>query len=77
MVYAIPNDVERLIDSFMATGQYSNRDDVLRDALQALVRQEADLAAIREGLADIEAGRHRPFEEIDAELREQFRPTAL
>jgi hypothetical protein len=29
-------------------------------------------AAIREGLADVEAGRVQPFEEFEAEMREEF-----
>jgi predicted transcriptional regulator len=31
--------------------------------------EEATIAAIQEGIADIEFGRHRPWEEADAEFR--------
>ncbi|MCG8586718.1 MAG: type II toxin-antitoxin system ParD family antitoxin [Pirellulales bacterium] len=64
MQYEIPTDVTGLIKAQLATGAYQNEGDVLRAALEALSRQNADLAAIREGIADVEAGRTRPFEEI-------------
>lgn len=61
----------------MAVGNYGSEDDVLRDALRALYEQrravlEEDrtvVEGIRRGLADMQAGRSRPFEELDAEFR--------
>jgi predicted transcriptional regulator len=44
---------------------------VLRNALEALQQRDEDLAAITAGIADMEAGRYRPFAEIDAEFRQR------
>jgi Arc/MetJ-type ribon-helix-helix transcriptional regulator len=36
MSYPFPTDVQQLIASQMATGRYTNEDELLRDALQVL-----------------------------------------
>jgi putative addiction module CopG family antidote len=72
MSYQIPADVSGLIQAQLASGTFRNQDDVLRAALQALERQTADLAAIRAGIDDMEAGRHRPLEEFDREIRAKY-----
>jgi Arc/MetJ-type ribon-helix-helix transcriptional regulator len=40
----------------MSLGPYKSEDDLIRDALDALRRQHDDLAAIRQAIADMEAG---------------------
>jgi Arc/MetJ-type ribon-helix-helix transcriptional regulator len=80
MAYQLSSDLERLVRERMAAGGYSTEDEVLRDALSALeqfghsaedareeYRQAA--AAVREGTADMEAGRMRPLREVLAEAR--------
>ena len=42
---------------------------MLREALDALRRQDEELRAIQKGIADMEAGRYRPLDEVDAEIR--------
>ena len=69
MNYQIPTDVSGLIQAQLASGAYQDEGDVLRAALEALRRQNADLAAIRAGIEDMEAGRHRPLEEFDRDFR--------
>lgn len=69
MAYLFPPDVERLVHDEMTAGIYRTEDDLLRDAIRALREQREDLAAIRAGIADMEAGRVRPFEEVAAEIR--------
>ncbi len=69
MAYAFPPNVRQLIEEAENFGEYDSEDDVLRDALSALIRQKKDLAAIREGIADMNAGRFRPIAEVDAEIR--------
>lgn len=64
-------DVWAMVDGLLASGEYVSEAEVLRKALAALYR-EADLAAIREGIAAMEAGRYRPFEEFDAEMRNKY-----
>ena len=69
MAYPFPPDVKELVDERLATGQYRSEDDVLRDALQALKWRSAETAAIAEGVEDMEAGRYRPLDQVDADLR--------
>lgn len=69
MPYPFPPDVGQRIHSQLERGRFQTEDDVLRAAITALERENADLAAIQDGIADIEAGRFRPFAEIDAEFR--------
>lgn len=68
----IPADVESTVRAFVANGRFADEGDVLRRAMAALERQEADLAAIQEGIDDFEAGRVRPWEEVKAELDAKF-----
>jgi putative addiction module CopG family antidote len=68
--YQFPPDVEEQVKGRLASGQYANEDEVLREALRALGRQEQDVTAIREALADLEAGdRGIPFDEFVDEFR--------
>ena len=69
MPYPFPPDVEQKILTQLERGVFQTEDDVLRAAIAALEREDADRTAIREGIADIEAGRYRPFAQIDAEFR--------
>lgn len=39
--------------------------------IQSLVKQDADRLAVRKGLDDLQAGRHRPLADFDREFREQ------
>lgn len=69
MAYQFPPDLKELVNQQLATGQYGSEDDVLRDALKALKWRSAETAAIAEGIEDMEAGRYRSLDEVDAELR--------
>lgn len=69
MSYAFSPELERLVRQKLATGRYSSEDDLLLEAMRALEDREEAVAGIREGLADMEAGRTRPLCEIDAEFR--------
>ena len=42
-----------------------------QQAMQALKMQQDDIAAIQAGIEDMEAGRYRPLEDVDAELRKK------
>ncbi len=56
MLYPFPPDLQKLIEARLASGQYSNEDEVLRDALRALTDEDEDLIAVREALAEWRAG---------------------
>lgn len=65
-------EIAAKVQRFLAEGRFKNEEEVLREALAALKRREEDLADIHEGIADMEAGRGRPLEEIDKEIRAKF-----
>jgi antitoxin ParD1/3/4 len=69
MSYALSPEVERRINEQMALGHYNSADDLLIDALAALAERRDDIAAIEDGIADMDAGRMRPLEEVDAAIR--------
>jgi putative addiction module CopG family antidote len=56
MKYEFPPDVKQLVRERMASGQYASEDDVLREALQALAEEEADVIAIRQAVAEMDMG---------------------
>ena len=75
MSYQFPPDLAKLVHEQMSTRGYTSEDDVLRDALVALGQFAHDsgeiaeeyrqaVAAVNEGVADMEAGRMRPLREI-------------
>jgi Arc/MetJ-type ribon-helix-helix transcriptional regulator len=72
MSYQLPPDLYAAVQSHVASGQFATEDDVVRSALAALNRHTAEVRAIQEGLDDMEAGRFRPLEQADAELREKY-----
>lgn len=68
MSYEFPQDVNQRVTTLLQRG-YDTVDDVLRHALSALEREQQEIAAIQEGVDDMEAVRYRPLEEVDAEIR--------
>lgn len=80
MIYQLPPDIEHSIKEHMASGDYATEIDVLREALDALGRfthtpAEAEdeyrqtVAAVREGVADMNAGRMRPLRDLIKEAK--------
>ena len=69
MPESFASDIVQRIDAQVATGQFASHDEVIRAALSALEQQQEDWEAIELGITDMEAGRYRPFSQVDAELR--------
>ena len=69
MSYIFPPKLDQLVRKELATGAYRSEDEVLVEAMQALRDRDEAIAGIREGLADMDAGRVRLLDEVDAELR--------
>jgi putative addiction module CopG family antidote len=67
----LPPDLDQQIRHYVTTGQYQTEEDVLRDALRALADEQDVLDDIRQGFEDREAGRGRPLEDVDADLRKK------
>jgi Arc/MetJ-type ribon-helix-helix transcriptional regulator len=72
MPYQLPADVLDQVRQQIATGHYASEDDVLRAALDALKFQDEELAAIKAGIDDMEAGRLHLFEDVDTGIRQRF-----
>ena len=78
MAYQFPPDVAKLLRDCMAAGGYASEDEALRQALlafgefvhapgEASDEYRQSVAAVREGVADAEAGRMRPLRDVIAE----------
>jgi predicted transcriptional regulator len=79
MAYQFPPDLDKLVKGQMAAHGYTSEDDVLRDALNALGQisvapdaaseeYQQSVLAVREGLADMEAGRMVPVRNLFADI---------
>ncbi len=70
-------NLERVVNDLVKNGRYNSKSEVLREGVRLVQEREAALArldaALAQGLADVEAGRTRPldevFDEIEAELQ--------
>lgn len=69
MTYHLPSDLHELIERRISSGAYANGEDVLRDALVSLSKRDEEVQAIREGIADMEAGRVLPLRDFDRQFR--------
>jgi len=69
MAYQLPPDLEQLIHDEMRWGGYASEEELLREAFDALRARNEDWAAIEQGIADMEAGRVRPFAEAAEAIR--------
>jgi antitoxin ParD1/3/4 len=70
--------LEAVVNDLVANGRYGSKSEVLREGVRLVQEREAALAklyaALDEGIADIEAGRSRPAEDVFADLHKQFSP---
>jgi putative addiction module CopG family antidote len=74
-------EVAKFIEEQVRAGRFHSPDDAINAAItrlqaeQELLAEEiddADLAAIQEGLAQLDRGEGRPWEEVRAELRAKY-----
>ncbi|MHB8898985.1 MAG: ribbon-helix-helix domain-containing protein [Thermoguttaceae bacterium] len=72
MPYTFPPQIDRLVQDRLASGLYSSEDEVLLEAMLALQDRDQTVAAVNEGHADMEAGRVRPLQEVDMEMRKKY-----
>ncbi len=69
MTIQLPADLEERINSHLKSESGVTVSDVLRKALDALDLHEEDIAAIQEGLNDLEHGRVVPLRDFDRDFR--------
>jgi antitoxin ParD1/3/4 len=72
--------LEAVVSQLVRSGRYNSKSEVLREGVRLIQEREAKLAAldvsIARGLADAEAGRTKPAEEIFARLERKYRSMA-
>ena len=72
------NQLESYVQRLVRSGRYNSKSEVLREGVRLVQDRESRLAALDEaiarGLADKEAGRTAPLEEVAADMRELFGP---
>ena len=81
---AISVDVGKRLDAFVtkliASGRYNSKSEVLREGLRLLQERETRLAtldaALARGIADADAGRVTPAEQVFARLRAKYKAMA-
>lgn len=68
--------LEAVVNDLVANGRYNSKSEVLREGVRLVQEREAYLRQMDEGiargLADTEAGRVHPAEEVFAELRAKY-----
>ena len=73
----LPADLEQFVKATVQSGRFTSSDEAITEAVRLLrQREEAEEASvldgIRQGLADMRAGRGRPAEEVFADIRREF-----
>lgn len=68
--------LEGFVSQLVDTGRYGSKSEVIREGVRLVQDREARLAAldasIARGLADVEAGRTKPAEEVFARLEAKY-----
>jgi antitoxin ParD1/3/4 len=72
--------LEAVVNDLVANGRYNSKSEVLREGVRLVQEREAALAELMseldKGLADIEAGRTKPIEEVVERLSAKYRAMA-
>lgn len=72
--------LESYVNDLVKTGRYNSRSEVLREGVRLVEEREKRLAAldaaISRGLADADAGRGKPVQEVAAAMRAKFQKMA-
>jgi len=72
--------LETFVSKLVETGRYNSKSEVLREGVRLIQERERRLAAldaaIARGLADAEAGRTKPAEEVFGRLEQKYRAKA-
>ena len=76
MRYDFPSEIQTMIADRMATGKYASEKEVLRRALRTLAEYDETVTDIQEGMDDEAAGRLRPLNDVDDEIRRKLGFTA-
>lgn len=71
------NHLEEYVNELVTKGRYNSKSEVLREGVRLVQERETKLAAldaaIARGLADVEAGRTRPADEVFDRLEAKYK----
>ena len=74
------NVLEDFVNKLVENGRYNSKSEVLREGVRLIQDREAKLAAldaaIARGLADVEAGRTKPIDEVFDRLGAKYKKMA-
>jgi antitoxin ParD1/3/4 len=74
------NHLEEYVNELVTKGRNNSKSEVLREGVRLVQEREAKLAAldaaIARGLADVEAGRTRPADEVFDRLEAKYKAKA-
>ena len=69
--------LEKAVDDLLRNGRYNSKSEVLREGVRLVQEREAKLAAldaaIAKGIADADAGRVEPAEEVFKRLKARYK----
>lgn len=69
--------LEKVVNDLVENGRYNSKSEVLREGVRLVQERESRLReALERGLADIEAGRTKPLEEVAQRLIEKYEAMA-
>lgn len=72
--------LETYVDDLVKTGRYNSRSEVLREGVRLVEEREKRLAmldaALAQGLADVEAGRVQPLQDVADRLIAKYNKMA-
>ena len=70
------SQLEGFVAKLVETGRYNSKSEVLREGIRLIQEREARLAlldqALAKGIADAEAGRTKPAEDVFARLEAKY-----
>lgn len=70
------SQLEGFVATLVETGRYNSKSEVLREGIRLIQEREARLAvldrALAKGIADAEAGRTNPAEDVFARLESKY-----
>ena len=71
MTLQLSPDLLKLVNAQIASGEFTTVDEVLRAALSSLVERQEVAEDLQASLADIEAGRVTPLNDVIADIRKR------
>ncbi len=74
MTVELGSKLEQFVTELIENGRYQSKSEVLREGIRLIQDREAALdAALARGMADVDAGRVKPIDEVFDRLEAKYR----